>query len=758
MLGIKLGGIMAMNRKSLSRKIMHGTVLCIPAAIIAACMVFLGLDTLYPLDRHCLYRPPAQRIYDREHRLIQLRLSPDGYWRFPARDTEIPQLFKQAVLCFEDRYFYFHPGVNPFSLVRAAWHNLFSDRLVGGSTITMQVARMMHQKPRTLGNKLREILMALQLEYHFSKPEILERYLNLAPYGGNIEGIGAAAYFYFRKQPTELSISEIAILTTIPKNPNHNRPDRASQPKIMRKRVIDALSAAGVINTEQARRALREPISGRRHPAPLRAPHFTSVVARRNTSAPIIETDYNLPLHTFARQCLQRRVEQLRQHRVHNAAAVIIYNPDMTVRAYVGSQDFHNQQHGGQNDGAAMPHSPGSALKPFIYARALDAGLITPKQKLFDVPFHIADYSPKNFDDRFFGIVSAREALQASLNIPAIELNLLLGEQSLYEMLKLAGIRSIHQPKVYYGAGIAVGTAALSLLDLTHLYTAFANGGNLLPLDFEGAGRTSAAGISLFSPQAAFLVSEILADGFRKDLSAYWESGARIPKIAFKTGTSAQSRDLLTIAYNREFTIGVWLGNVNGQFTDQLTGIDAVSDVVFDIFRYLEHRHVFTWFHPPGGLKRTEICTDPVFRTSGCRSYEMDWVIENTTPRSPCTFLRAEVIAYLMESGRLENMDALRFHPCYTQFTDNKPRIVAPNDQATLTLDRRQPKVFQKIRIKCYSFQTDPEIHWFIDQKRPLASRSGQEHFIALLPGPHHIVCLDSNANSSRSRIVIKKE
>lgn len=713
---------------------------------------------LFPLDRNRLFKPPAQRIYDRENRLIRMHLSPDGYWRFPVKRDEIPEILKQAILCFEDRYFYFHLGINPIALIRAAWHNLSTHRLMGGSTITMQVARMMNRKPRTLQNKLAEIFTALQLEYHFKKSEILDIYLNLAPYGGNIEGVAAAAHFYFNKPLHALSISEIAILTIIPKNPNANRPDRANDLSSKRQRVIAALITSNVIKPDQARRALQEPIQGRRQHATFRAPHFSRSVAQDREGHAIIRTAFYLPLYEFTRQLLQTRVDQLRTYDVHNAAAVIIHNPSMTVRAYVGSQSFYDQQHGGQNDGARMIRSPGSALKPFVYARALDTGLITPKQKLFDLPFYIKHYEPKNFNDRFFGIVPADEALQGSLNIPAIALNLLLGDASLYELIQQAGILSVHRPKAYYGAGIAVGNVEISLLDLTRLYTAFANNGSLRPLVYDLSDSSKHTAIPLFSAEAAFLVSEILADGFRKEMSAYWESGADIPKVAFKTGTSSKNRDLLTIGYNKEFTVGVWLGNFNGRPTEELTGIDATSDVVFDIFRYLSQNNQFAWFQQPRGLTQTEICTDPIILDGGCRTMEMDWIIDGVDRIRPCKLLRAEVLAHLMESGLINTMDDLKFHPCYEQLVANAPKIVSPYDKEILTLDRYRDDVFQKIQLKCFSFQPDPTVYWFIDREKPLLSRSGDDLFVNLNPGNHQIACMDSSAKINRSQILITKE
>ncbi len=723
-------------------------------------ITFLALDHLWPLDRDRLDRPLATRILDRHQRVVRLHLSSDGFWRFRAAPEEIPENLKQAVLAFEDRFFYWHGGVNPVSLVRAAVHNLGHTRLTGGSTLTMQVARMMHRRPRRLSSKLIEIFTALQLEVHFTKDQILNYYLNLAPYGGNIEGVAAAARFYFDKPLHALSIAEIALLTTIPKNPNANRPDRAVNLEARRRRVVQTMARRGVISPDQARRALAEPLAARRSPPAFTAPHFT---ARRHFppgGRQTIVTTMDHDLYTFVRQRLARQVDQLAYLDVHNAAAVVIHNPSMEIRAYVGSHDFFDTAHDGQNDGVRMLRSPGSALKPFIYARAFDAGLVTPQQQVFDIPFAIGGYTPRNFDRRFYGVVTAAEALQASLNIPAIELNLLLEDQALYELLRQAGVPSVDQDKHHYGAAIAVGGVGLSLLDLAHLYTALANQGRLRPLArTPREAADPAAARQLFSAEAAWLVSEILADGFRKEFSAHWRAIRDIPKVAFKTGTSAGGRDLVTIGYNQEYTVAVWMGNFDGTRTRDLTGIDAASGVLFDIFRQLSRTRPFAWLVRPSGVKREAICPGILEAVDGfCPDAVEDWIIAGKRRPPPCQRLRAEVLAYLVEAGHLERLNDLRFHPCYAQLVAFKPHIAAPHDGAVFAVDGRHHQRFGKIQLQCYSFKSDPAIYWLVDGQAPRAARSGQSLLLPLGEGAHRIACLDSGSQITWRRVHIQKE
>jgi len=728
------------------------------ALVALAVSSFFLLDALFPLDQDRLFKPQSVRIYDNSKRLIHMGLSSDGFWRFAATKEEIPELLRQAVLSFEDRFFYYHPGINPVALLQALAHNAKHRRKIGGSTISMQVARMMHRRQRTLTNKVIELFSALQLEYHYSKDEIFNFYLNIAPYGGNIEGIKTAAFFYFDKPLSSLSVSEIALLTTIPKNPNANRPDRAHDLLGKRQRVVTLLVEQGVISAGMAERALREPLQRQRRQFSSKVPHFSqrSELRQANRSEIVSTIDGNLQQLVASK--LAHTITRLRPHGVNNGAVLIIHNPTMTIRAYVGSNDFMTTPMEGQNDGVKMLRSPGSALKPFIYARALDKGLITPQQQIFDIPLHLAGYTPHNFDRRFNGIVTAAEALQWSLNIPAIELNLLLEGHSLYELLQQCGFQSINQKKSYYGSGIAIGGLEISLLHLTHLYTSLANQGQLLPLKFFAGQDGPAKDVEIVSPGAAYLISEILAQGNRHEFSAYWDSSRDMPKVAFKTGTSSKSRDLYTLGYNKDFTVGVWVGNFDGRPTNGLTGIEVASSIMFEIFRRLEQEGQFNWLPRPPALYQEQVCVDALRQDGQCTALQQEWLIAGVTRKSPCQFLRPGVLEYLLTANMLTSIADLTFHPCYDYLTAQPPRIVSPHDQAIIISDATIKKEFSKVLLQCYSFQEDPAIYWFIDQQRPLAAYSGHKTFVSLAAGNHTVGCLDSQANMSRHHIQVVRK
>ncbi|MDJ0810648.1 MAG: hypothetical protein QNJ01_11145, partial [Desulfobacterales bacterium] len=323
-----------------------------------------------------------------------------------------------------------------------------------------------------------------------------------------------------------------------------------------------------------------------------------------------------------------------------------------------------------------------------------------------------------------------------------------------------AGVRTIDQGKMHYGAAIAVGGLGISLLDLTHLYTSLANGGRLFALNMtRPESENLGASRRLFSPEAAWLVSEILADGFRKEFSAHWTSVTDIPKVAFKTGTSAGGRDLLTLGYNRTYTVGVWLGNFDGTPTRDLTGIDAASGIMFEIFRHLSRSRRSEWMARPPGLQRETICPGILDAADGfCPDAIEDWVIAGRARPRPCGRLRAEVMAYLVETGRLENMRSLRFHECYDAVAALKPHIAAPHDGAVFAVNAAMGQRFGKVQLRCYSFNADPAIYWLVDAGAPRTARSGQPLLLPLAAGSHRIGCLDSGSQIAWSEIIISKE
>ena len=1022
--------------------------------------VFLILDALYPLNLDMLNKQKSRILYDRNGEILNMQISDDQIWRFYASADEIPLRLKQSAIYFEDRYFYYHFGVNPASILRAATYNFTQNftkksegnvERVGASTITMQVARMMRPKQRSYKNKIIEIFNAFQLEWHFSKDEILGMYFNLVPYGGNIEGVKTAAYFYFKKDLRELSNAQIALLSVIPKNPNKNRLDRRSNINALKNRLISQLREGGVISQSEYERALAEPFSPRRYAAPNYAPHYALLAfnnykmqnftakddvnftqnleqdgapgattgqvgpsARRaaaeaelnfsdaasaessftaaesgkpnlsgsvsaqvgvdskemnpkeadfktdapkslnlggtnlnlneregaesqagvkpnepkstksnerkganlderrdfidathpsqnsqnqqslnlngqrgaayspqnfsadansnkrqteyppqNTSADInlnkrqnvvgtahphqnsqnpqnlnlnsrqdtahlpqnsqadansserpsvnfsVQTDFvsdasaqthfassnanaqtdstpgakiqtnsisgaksranfasdtkvqiNSDLNAKAREnsanskasaqskeqtalaqelarlnegkiyssldlktqialegFLKSEILSLRDKGVRNGAAVLIDNESMSVIAYVGSHDFSANE--GQNDGVRSQKNVGSTLKPFIYAKALEHGLITPSKKLIDAPITFAGYVPRNYNQGFLGAVSATDALSLSLNIPAVKLNLMLGDDGLYEML--SGVHLAEFSKDYYGAGIALGSISMSLMDLARLYSAFANGGKLRKLEIAGA--KIGDDTKILTPQSAYIVTQMLRNAPRSYLGSVWQNTLNAPPLMFKTGTSADARDLYTVALTPKFTLGVWLGNFDGSKTRDLSGGVSAAKVAFNMFAFLDKSSMLgeAEFARPAGVSFRRVCTD-AYREKECAQSAEDLTIDGVEPNEECEIYGTSELFYLLKHG-LVDPQKVRAGRCAAKFAAVKP-------------------VLNDINAKTYETGADG----FLRLKVQCTAVFGERVYIRLSGGSREFIALNSTA------------
>ena len=712
-------------------------------ALFLALMVatFLILDQIYPLNLDALKKDEAKILLDKNDEIINMKLSSDGIWRF--HEQSFPNSLKQCVVLFEDRYFYYHFGVNFASIFRAFFHNLKNDNRIGASTITMQVARMLEPGDRSYKNKIREIFRAFQLELHFSKDEILNLYLNLAPYGGNIEGAKAASFFYFGKELNELSYAQAALLSTIPKNPNKNRLDRVSNINALKNRVIKMLYKANLIDLSTFKRAQAEPFKNVRIRAVVNASDYANVAFKNQIS----KASLDLNLQKDMLKILKDAMFSLKAKNANNAAAVVIDNKKMSVVAFIGSHDERARD--GKNSALNMKRNTGSTLKPFIYSLALDSGLITSNSQLIDTQIYLNEYVPKNFSNDFLGLVSAKDALNFSLNIPVINLDLKLKDNSLYELLEKVNL--VDENKEFYGSSIVLGSAEMSLIDLAHLYTIYANGGVFMPLEFAGKNyKNEDKNITLISPQSAYLTAKMMSEASRSYLKNAWQYAQNTPKIAFKTGTSANSRDLYAIGVDEDYTIAVWVGNFNAEKTDKLTGLNDVSKIVFDMFKITAQRQNLEFMSEPDGIEKVPTCLD-AFNYETCKKTALDDRIVGVKLQDKCESLRGEELEFLIKNGFLDK-DEVKNSPCAEVFKDKKPVFAYPYNGEEIVTDEN----VTQIMLKCYAFLGD-EIYLKVDDLNFSKIENASEKRLDLTLGEHTLKCLDQNSNQSEITIKLRR-
>ena len=723
------------------QKVFKITLIFIVFLVIFFVGGFFILNIIYPLDTSKIfYQSQSKLVYDKDGNVVFMALNDDDFWIF--KSDYVPKILKDSVIAFEDKYFYYHFGINPFSMIRASLYNLTHKNRIGASTLSMQVARMLEPKERNYKSKFIEVFRALQLELNYSKDEILNIYFNIAPYGGNIYGVRAASYFYFQKDLKDLSIAQMAILATIPKNPNQNKPYKQKDLNKVKKRVLNELYKNGTIDESKYKRALEERLVSIKADSIKKAYHYSNLAIKNGAS----KTNLDLALQEHISQRAKVLSKELAVYDANNISVIVVDNDKMSVIAYLGSHDLKAKN--GYVDGVLAKHSTGSSLKPFIYAKAFDMGLITPKQKLIDTNIYLSGYSPRNYYNEFIGRVGADDSLNFSLNTTAVFLNNKLGLNSLYEMLKSVDL--VDEKKEYYGDAIALGGAELSVLDLAHIYTAFANDGKVLPLEF--AGNVIDKKMELFSPQAAYLTTRILEDGLRSYLNAFWQNAENTPEIAFKTGTSAKAKDLYAVGYNKDYTVVVWIGNFNGMQTKDLTGAKSSLKLVFEIFKYLDKTKKLNAFKIPLKIIQKEICIDE-FLYENCKNYVKDYVIDGVDLVDKCGLLNHEQINYLLLNG-FATLDEIKKSPCVDFLKLQKPLLASPSNGADFILNLDEKT--SKIMIKCLSF-LDENVYIKIDENDYFKIKSNDEFVFEFDKGFHTIKCLDENSNLSSVEFEVRE-
>lgn len=716
------------------------TVQIILAIIVCITLVFLLFSPRHSLEKQIA---KSQVYYSREGELLRIQLAQDNQYRIYAPLAEHSTLLLDTILLYEDRWFFYHFGINPITIIKGFYYSfIVKERIVGGSTISMQVARMLyHIQSSTIIGKIKQMWWAMHLELYFSKDEILEAYLNLVPMGGNISGYATAANLYFKKDVADLSLSEIITLTALPQNPNARRPTRNSMPQELtdaKERIFSILTNKYPQYIQDKKRILAPIYIS--YSIPFRAPHLVEYLMATKQTIP--HTSLNLPIQEYIEQTTKKYILRKQKYGIHNASILLLNYNTMEVESLVGSVDYFNDVISGQVNGITAKRSPGSTLKPFIYALAIDQGLIHEGTMLIDAPTSFNEYTPDNFKSEYSGVISAQKALIYSRNIPAISLASQLVYPDLYDFLKQSRISSLNTRR-HYGLSIVLGGAELTALELARLYAMLANHGILQSIKFTPQGDDAKPQMrkNLLSTSSTFITLEILYKNPPPN-----EKEAIPHSVAYKTGTSINFKDGWAVGIFDSYILVVWIGNFDGTSNPEFQGRYAAGPLLFALVNGIRTIQSSTPrdFTVPPQVTRIEVCKssgmipDPL-----CPQKTLVWYIPGVSPIEQSSLHRK---IYLNKQGlRVEKNDPsavkseiIEVWPSHVMdifaktgiarkpvppFADNAnvlsqqgiaPTIISPNSSVSYTVSFSDTSV-NMLPLQAHAEQGIEKLHWFGD-------------------------------------------
>lgn len=762
--------------------------------IIGLVFLFIFLSLL-PAPKLIQTEGFSKAVYDSNGKLLRLTLSPDDRYRLWVPLAKMEQKIIDATLLYEDRHFYWHPGFNPAALVKAAWKTyVVKNRAFGASTITMQLARLrFNLETRTVSGKLAQIFRAIQLEWFYSKDEILEAYLNLAPYGGNIEGVGAASLVYFNKRAENLTTHEAITLAVVPQNPQRRFPVRnksqTSDLQQARLRLLDEWLQENPSDGERVEQLKQVPDIRPLSKLPFLAPHYVDAVLQAFPEHSQLEGTLDSTLqNTLVRQA-KAYVESQKSVGLYNTSALLIDYRDMSVKALLGSVDFHNPVIHGQVNGVLARRSPGSTLKPFIYALGIEQGLIHSQSLLKDSPTSFGNYNPENFDEEFSGPITVQESLNRSRNIPAIHVATLLKQPDLYDFMKSAKV-NLPQSRKHYGLALVLGGAEVRMDELVGLYATLANKGKHKKLRWLSS-EEKEEGTQLLSDATSFMVLDMLQhnlppkQGFKQEwlkqpLPVYW-----------KTGTSYAYRDAWSVGIFGHYVLAVWVGNFDGHGNPAFVGRQAAAPLFFRIvnaIRSEQQNFTVPKLIPPLSVEPVEVCAiSGQLPTRYCKHTKHTWFIPGVSPIDKCQIHRPVYIeiktglracnqrvkntsekVYEFWSSDLLNIFKKagiprRVPPPYHPDCDidqisqqgKKPTITSPR---TMLSYQFRPDKKQKIPFMAVSDSDVKKLYWFVDESFIGTSKPGKALFWPAKPGQYLVRVIDDQGRGDGRSLHVETE
>jgi penicillin-binding protein 1C len=791
------------------------TVASFLGLVVFAATIDLPKDLLAQTAEH------SARVLDRNGRLLRECRGASGTIAFWVPLREVPGGLKDALVAVEDKRFYRHWGVDPLSVVRATMQAVWTGRIVSGaSTLTMQLARTLRPRPRTVTGKLYEAAFALRIEASLSKPQILEQYLNRIDFGPNLRGVGAVAQAYFNKPVAALSLAESALIAGLPQSPATYALNRHPERALKRQRtVLDAMVRVGKISINEGDVARREPLKNALSNKAFGAPHFVSSLLQGAfsrdigglsvgdiKSAAVLRTTIDPVVQRLTETAVLTSLDDLREHRVTAASAMVVDNASGDVLAYVGSPDFYNEPNQGQVDGVRAKRQPGSTLKPFVYAAAFEGLGYTAATVLSDLEVsfetEVGTYRPRNFDDKFRGPVRLREALGNSLNVPAVRTADALGSARLLAYLRRVGFDSLDQTPEYYGPALALGDGEVSLFELVRAYMTLARGGTALPLrvvtDVTDSRNVTKHAEKLRDERVipfsvATVITDILKDKTARQSSFGTESVLSFDfDVAAKTGTSKGYRDNWVVGYTEKLTVGVWVGNFDGRPMNNVGGISGAAPIFRSIVQ-ATHGEEFgslgipkwqddEWLAFHYGLKRIEICpisgelrgpfcphglteyVDSQAEFPSCR-WHQEVVVDRRNgklagPTCPSNVVTKKRFIVFPEEYRAWAKGAERsvapetYSPnCGASSVDENDdalRILYPSNNSRFVIDPERARNLQQIRLEVRARRTDEEIQLLVDGRVKGTYRLPQEPVWLLEEGQHQLQIANDRGEYSK--------
>jgi penicillin-binding protein 1C len=741
--------------------------------------------------------PYCTVIEDSNGELLGARIASDGQWRFPGKDT-VPEKYLKALITFEDKRFYSHRGIDPAAVIRALMHNIRRKKTAeGGSTISMQTVRLMRKgKKRTLKEKIIETLLAVRLEASTSKRKILALYAANAPFGGNVVGIEAAAWRYFGRNAADLSWAEAATLAVLPNSPALIHPGRNRNAlKVKRDVLLDNIMEKGIISADDCMLAKIEPLPENPLPLPRSAPHLLDKIADR-FSGQRIRTTISSGLQQSVNAILEIHAQTFRANMVNNAAVIIAKTENGEVIAYAGNIAGEDVRHGASVDIISAPRSTGSILKPFLYAAMLDGGEILPGTLIPDIPFHVAGFSPRNYNKSFDGAVSAHDALTRSLNVPAVRMLADYNVEKFHMLLKDMGMTTLNKPPMHYGLSLILGGAEGTLWDIAGMYADMArtvnhfgaNSGRYNMRDMKKLNylknkntadeKPVYASSGIISAAAIFQTIETLSELNRPEEESSWEMFSSGRKIAWKTGTSYGNRDAWSVGITPDYVVGVWVGNASGEGRPLLTGVGYAAPLMFDIFSLLPHSK--KWFDRPyDEMSKIAVCRRSGHRAGEyCTETDSVWVALAGLSSNVCPYHRLIHLdsdeKYRVNSScypphrmvhrpwfvlpPAQEWYYRRRHAGYRPLPPIDPRcsiddlspmqMIYPSYGISVVATRQLSGEKGKIVLQAAHSRPESIIYWHVDEQ--YIGKTHENHQMAYLPNPgnHTITLIDDEGYS----------